>query len=839
MKRNLALFACSATAASLFLGCSLSEPAPGTSTPTLGTTAHLTILQTSDLHSHANGEGPMSATATASTPGSQGSYARIAAYVGAVRSAADADHPVVLVDSGDWTMGSLYDLTLGSSPLQLANMVALGYDCTTLGNHEFDYTPKGLATMLKAAKATSLGFNVPIVASNMNLNGDSDLSGFMGTAILPSYTETLSNGLKVGFIGLMGEDASADAPNSYPVSFTPLSQDYATIQALVTKLRGEGCNVVVALDHVGTDATTGGYTGEDISLAQNVSGIDVIASGHTHNAFANATASHPVAFAAGSTPWTTQVISCGCYGEYVSRIDLTWSASTQSTTLDTTVTPNGASNLPMTDATLATCGVKAEPAFTGFTLAADEGLNLNLGPLFTTFFPTTYKAGDLSTGVYATVGATDQDMIPNDANAVICPNGLGNLCADADRNVPNGIIAKVLLANGWTGSMTDPNLPAIMAALAGAGFDPTPYTAAVCPTGVIRDRLLTSGGQPTPISLSNLYDVLPLGITPDTTQALPVCYPMMWAYLTGQDLRTLCALQLVGQTNMISNSDYLNISGLTCTLDSTNLGTFYAFMTAAAVLKETDQKALAGSANAAAAITAVGDMGSDGGASLLALAEGGNVYAVAMATLNGTQANPAVNFPIVGEVAALSAADAKGGTSTLNALLVEDASAAITGISAFASSDPACTATTGLTPLALDTTRYRISANLYGVLMLDAIQSQFGVSISPYASATGSTVLSQSDMTTLLGNRINAVPGGTSLVELKEWEALLEYLTAPAASGGLAGEIGPAYASTVNIADYASFGAAVTTRAGSGYAQGVLPATVQLMTTLQNLAAAK
>src|ERR1700732_2457282 len=98
----------------------------------------ITILQTTDLHHHANGTdhlgldvNPLAGTAVT------GAYARISTYVNFVRLT--AGHPVVLVDSGDWTMGTLYDLTLSSKPLALFFLSAMRYDCVTLGNHELDY----------------------------------------------------------------------------------------------------------------------------------------------------------------------------------------------------------------------------------------------------------------------------------------------------------------------------------------------------------------------------------------------------------------------------------------------------------------------------------------------------------------------------------------------------------------------------------------------------------------------------------------------------------------------------------------------------------------------------
>src|SRR5260370_40459328 len=106
--------------------------------------ARITILQTTDLHDHANGAGHVGLDVNpANGMSPTGSYARIASYVGFVR--ANSDHPVILVDSGDLTMGTLYDLTLSSRPLALSFIDLMHYDCVTLRHHEFDYWPLGLA----------------------------------------------------------------------------------------------------------------------------------------------------------------------------------------------------------------------------------------------------------------------------------------------------------------------------------------------------------------------------------------------------------------------------------------------------------------------------------------------------------------------------------------------------------------------------------------------------------------------------------------------------------------------------------------------------------------------
>ena len=60
------------------------------------------------------------------------------------------------------------------------------------------------------------------------------------------------------------------------------------------------------------------------------------------------------------------------------------------------------------------------------------------------------------------------------------------------------------------------------------------------------------------------------------------------------------------------------------------------------------------------------------------------------------------------------------------------------------------------------------AVDLYAVLLINAVQAQYGVAITPYQSATGTTVLSPADFPTLLGNRIDAAPATAGVQELKK-----------------------------------------------------------------------
>lgn len=739
----------------------------------------VTILQTTDLHHHANGADHTGldvnpATATSIT----GAYARIAAYVTYVR--ASAGHPVILVDSGDWTMGTLYDLTLASRPLALSFLDSLRYDCVTLGNHEFDYTPKGLAQILGSAQS-SFAFRTPIVASNMDLVGNTDLLPFFGEgkAIQSTRIQDLPNGLKVGYIGLMGKSAALDAPASPPVTFLDYSTRYSSIQDLVNGLRSAGANIVIALSHAGTDQS--GMSGEDVELARRVTGIDVIASGHTHTALA-------FARTVVNGKWSTQIIDAGAFGTNVSRLDLTYNSVTKSSS------PDASANPAMTDANLNAIqpGLVPDFAIAATVAATDQQLNKTLAPILTQIFPD-YDSASLAKGIYHPVGNSAQEMVSNLINPVPSPNGLGDLAADSVRNVPNSIIAQALAASGGNPA----NLPS---------YDFTPVQVGVVATGVLRGKL-PSG---VPISFADVYNVLPLGLSPDSTQALPVGSPLVSSYLEPADVKKLCALQLVAQINLAPADFYLNFSGLSYTLKSSELYTYFKFATAAGVLQAINQKAATGSAPALQTLNATLNLKADNGAGLLALYGNDNPYAGALVRLNDAKPSPgqiAANLATVAQVGTAAAIDAFAGGITLNTLVVSKAIAAIDTISSFAPSD---VSNTGTATELSSTARVRVVTDLYALLLLGAVEGQFGTRITAYKSPTGLVILSGADLSGLLANRVNAAPGGPGVQELKEWQALLSYF-----GTGLKGSITTTYASTPNFTQFPTFGAAVKTRNAS------------------------
>ena len=101
-----------------------------------------TILFTHDLHSHflpqPTAEG-----------GESGGYARLKTAIDGERAMNPA---TLLVDGGDFSIGSLVQTLYTTQAAELRTMGAMGYDAVTIGNHEFDHKGTGFAEMLNAAK---------------------------------------------------------------------------------------------------------------------------------------------------------------------------------------------------------------------------------------------------------------------------------------------------------------------------------------------------------------------------------------------------------------------------------------------------------------------------------------------------------------------------------------------------------------------------------------------------------------------------------------------------------------------------------------------------------------
>ena len=270
-------------------------------------TASVTILFTHDLHSHllpSSQEGG----------GEYGGYARLMTVI---KEQKEKYPDAILVDGGDFSMGSLFQTAYATSALELRIMGAMGYDATTFGNHEFDYLPQGLASMLNAAAES--GDPLPAIVDANYLPPQEGEEGYAEDAEavwaalenygVKDYIILERGGVYYVLFGLTGVNSDECAPNSGMI----LENAAETAQRVVDEATAECVEkygvepLVIALSHSGTS----GGEGEDYELAQSVKGIHVIVSAHTHT-----TLEEPIQVG------DTYIVSAGEYGKYLGVVQM-------------------------------------------------------------------------------------------------------------------------------------------------------------------------------------------------------------------------------------------------------------------------------------------------------------------------------------------------------------------------------------------------------------------------------------------------------------------------------------------------------------------------------------
>lgn len=280
------------------------------SIPTFATSdsKNLTVLFTHDLHSHIE----PSKSVVGGKKVETGGFAKIKTMIDNVKA---QGNNTLLVDGGDFSMGTLFQTVFADEAIELRMLGALGYDATTLGNHEFDYDSGNLAKMLTNAKDKSS--DLPMLLSS-NINWEKSKSkdkqalktAFEYYGVEEEYTVVQKGNVKIAMFGLMGWNSAEVSPNS-GLTFDDIS---ASAKKTVAKIKAnEDVDMIVCLSHSGTSSQK--MLSEDETLAKNVPEIDVIISGHTHSI-----TQKPI------KSGNTIIVSCGEYGVNLGRIDMTKNA---------------------------------------------------------------------------------------------------------------------------------------------------------------------------------------------------------------------------------------------------------------------------------------------------------------------------------------------------------------------------------------------------------------------------------------------------------------------------------------------------------------------------------
>lgn len=459
-----------------------------------------TILFTHDLHSHflpqSTAEG-----------GESGGYARLKTVIDGERA---MNPDALLVDGGDFSIGSLIQTLYTTQAAELRTMGAMGYDAVTIGNHEFDHKGVGFAEMLNSAKAAqtaAMGLLTDSQYPPRNLEAYQAQYGPL-TLALPALLEanyapaddnpdrafirsamenygvtdcvTLERGgVTYGLFGLMGVDSDECAPTS---GFTQTDAAKAAKRCVET-LKGEGAEIIICLSHSGTGDSLA--SSEDEELAKAVDGIDVIVSGHTHSTLAEPLVVND-----------TYIVSSGPYCQNLGSLTFSWDGSGQKRLLDYRLIP--------IDETVA-----EDPEIAGLV----ERWKDMVGETYLAQYGLTYDE---------VLTHSDYDL-NTPASAVQENNGLGTLVSDAFL---------------WADRTLN------------AAYADSPHTVSVTADGVLRANLPAGD-----LTAAMAFDVLSMGVGEDGTSG----FPLVAVYLTGKELKA--AMEVDASVTPIMPAAQLYMSG--------------------------------------------------------------------------------------------------------------------------------------------------------------------------------------------------------------------------------------------------------------------------------------
>lgn len=194
----------------------------------------------------------------------------------------------LVLNGGDDFQGTpISNFTRGRSQIELLNLYNL--DAFVLGNHEFDYSQYSLDSALQTAR-------FPVLTANVFMQSKNSLMGN------PYITKNI-NGVKFGVIGITLPDLLTTSLPKNVTDIIMLNTD-SVIQAGITSLKNENCDVIVLLTHAGIQA--------DKDFAEKFyADVDIIVGGHSHTALFMPVRQNGVV-----------IVQAGSYGRNLGKLDL-------------------------------------------------------------------------------------------------------------------------------------------------------------------------------------------------------------------------------------------------------------------------------------------------------------------------------------------------------------------------------------------------------------------------------------------------------------------------------------------------------------------------------------
>ncbi|MRJ11558.1 bifunctional metallophosphatase/5'-nucleotidase [Ornithobacterium rhinotracheale] len=275
-------------------------------------TKKITILHTNDQHSR------IEPFETSENPkfSNKGGFARRAALIDKIRK---EEPNVLLLDAGDIFQGTPYFNFFGGE-LEFKLMSKMGYEASTMGNHDFDNGLAGFDKQLKHA-------NFDFICSNY------DFTNTILDGKTKKYKIIEKGGVKIGIFGLGIDPVGLISKENYLE--TKYLDPIEISQEMTRILKEKKCDMIICLSHIGYKYDTPKIS--DCELATKTQDIDLIIGGHTHTFLPHPT---EILNKAGKPTIVNQV---GWAGLYLGRLDFyfdTFNKQRKVATAQLEITPN-------------------------------------------------------------------------------------------------------------------------------------------------------------------------------------------------------------------------------------------------------------------------------------------------------------------------------------------------------------------------------------------------------------------------------------------------------------------------------------------------------------------
>jgi len=247
--------------------------------------AHLRLMETTDLHVHV-----FPYDYYADKPVDTVGLARTASLIEEVRAESTNS---LLLDNGDFLQGNpmgdyiAYERGMNEGDMHpvITAMNTLGFDASTLGNHEFNY---GISFLMKSVSGAAF----PVVSANVVK--EMGATPTADTTLLPPYVildreivdgDGTAQPIKIGLIGFVPPQIM-NWDRKHLEGNVQARDIVATARSYVPQMKEQGADIIVALCHsgIGEANEIEGMENAAIPLAA-VDGIDAILTGHSHLVF--------------------------------------------------------------------------------------------------------------------------------------------------------------------------------------------------------------------------------------------------------------------------------------------------------------------------------------------------------------------------------------------------------------------------------------------------------------------------------------------------------------------------------------------------------------------------